>query len=64
MEKLIGCRWCGRDRGAATCMNTRDMDPDDGFNRDPVCNQTLVRIGGGERRRTMKDIEAGESHGR
>jgi len=42
------CHYCGRLRGVV-CMNTRDMDPIDGHNSDPVCNKTLSDLGGGER---------------
>lgn len=42
------CRFCGRSSNAV-CMNTREMDRDDGLNNDPVCNAKLVELGGGER---------------
>jgi len=42
------CRYCGRE-AASVCMNTRDMDPIDGFNGDPMCNKALHDLGGGER---------------
>jgi hypothetical protein len=48
------CRFCGRHR-AVPCMNTRDMDRDDGLNNDPVCNATLLAMGGGERGRRTED---------
>lgn len=49
------CRFCSRDRHAP-CMNTRDMDPDDGFNFDPVCHDALVELGGGERLRVREEL--------
>lgn len=47
------CRFCGRDR-AVPCMNTRDMDPDDGLNNNAVCNAALAARGGGERGFVMR----------
>lgn len=43
------CANCGRSVGKAACRNTRDMDPVDGGNSDPICHAALHRAGGGER---------------
>lgn len=48
------CRYCGRDR-SEPCRNTRDMDPEDGFNNDVDCHIALLELGGGERRRSDSD---------
>ncbi len=48
MSKTEKCRWCKRI-AVTVCKNTRDMDPEDGFNRDRVCHEILDGLGGGER---------------
>lgn len=42
------CKYCGR-HSSSPCRNTRDMDPEDGFNPDTTCHVELARLGGGER---------------
>lgn len=42
------CKFCGRER-QIVCKNTRDMDREDGYNYDRKCNDTLAKLGGGER---------------
>lgn len=49
------CPWCQRSFGVH-CMNTRDMDPADGGNFDRMCHDALVANGGGERRRTAREL--------
>lgn len=53
---MTRCRYCGRET-EVPCRNTRDMDPVDGFNRDPGCNRALSDLGGGERRYVQPESE-------
>lgn len=55
-SSAMWCRYCHRMRGVH-CKSTRDMDPADGYNHDPECHAALVRLGGGERGRTVDDFK-------
>ena len=55
MKENGWCRYCQRIRGHH-CRNSRDMDPEDGFNFDPACHDALVKIGGGERMRSPREL--------
>jgi len=48
------CIYCGRDEDSA-CLSRSDMDPKDGFNRDPLCNSAFYELGGGESAETDRE---------
>lgn len=49
VHHVMICANCGRSSGRPACRNTRDMDPVDGGNSDPICHAALHKAGGGER---------------
>lgn len=55
-QSKTACGHCGR-MVWTPCRNTRDMDPVDGFNNDGGCHAALIRLGGGERGRTLIHVE-------
>jgi hypothetical protein len=53
------CRWCGRSGDwPRICMSTRDMEAKA---YDPICDDTLLRLGGGER--VENQLRALRTHG-
>lgn len=53
MSAAVECAFCRRIM-LNPCRSTRDMSRIDGHNHDPICNDALAGLGGGERRETKR----------